>query len=33
VAAGCRGVNPTLERAFDDALALARNALEDHTLD
>lgn len=33
VAAGCRGVNPALERAFDEALALARNALEDQTLD
>ncbi|WP_144185848.1 HD domain-containing protein [Elioraea rosea] len=33
VAAGCRGVNPTLEAAFDTALALARTALEDQTLD
>jgi (p)ppGpp synthase/HD superfamily hydrolase len=33
VAAGCRGVNPALERAFDEALALARSALEDQTLD
>jgi (p)ppGpp synthase/HD superfamily hydrolase len=33
VAAGCRGVNPALEEAFDTALALARTALEDQTLD
>jgi (p)ppGpp synthase/HD superfamily hydrolase len=33
VAAGCRGVNPALEHAFDDALALARSALDDQTLD
>lgn len=33
VAAGCRGVNPALERAFDEALALARTALEDQRLD
>ncbi len=33
VAAGCRGVNPALEAAFDTALALARTALEDQTLD
>jgi (p)ppGpp synthase/HD superfamily hydrolase len=33
VAAGCRGVNEELEAAFDAALALARSALEDQTLD
>lgn len=33
VARGCRGVNPGLERAFDEALAMARSALEDQTLD